>query len=351
MSPPATLPRTFPPRAPARRRGSVARAALGLTAAALVSLASAGPPVGDVGHAALPDVELAPSAARADDGIPKELEGIDIVPKPGAQLPRDLLLQDQSGKQVRLGDYLDGKPIVLQLAYFDCPMLCTQVLNGLLDGLKGIDWTAGKEFRVLVVSFDPRDKAKAAADKRATYLQAYGRSVSDGGFEFLVGTEDNVRRLADTVGFRYRWDEPSREYAHAAGAFFFTHDGRLSRVLYGLDFPAKNVHLALVEASQGKLGTAWDRVLLWCFHYDPKEKAYVLATQRVMKAGGALTLVGLGLMLRRLWRSEKKRAAPPAGSPSASTDSGPTDPGPTDPGPDEPKAPRALGTADPQPLS
>lgn len=344
MSPHATKPRLASPRAlpvGGVRWGSIARVASGLSAAALVSLATPSPG---------PERTLAPTTAQADEAIPKELEGIDIVPMPGAQLPKDVLLQDQSGKQVRLGDYLDGKPIVLQLAYFDCPMLCTQVLNGLLDGLKGIDWTAGKEFRVLVVSFDPRDKPKAAADKRATYLQAYGRSVADGGFEFLVGTDDNVRRLADTVGFRYRWDEPSREYAHAAGAFFFTNDGRLSRTLYGLDFPSKNVHLALVEASQGKLGTAWDRVLLWCFHYDPKEKAYVLATQRVMKAGGALTLVGLGLMLRRLWRAEKKKAAPPQRSPDERP-SGGNDPQDPTPGPGEPKGPPALGAADPQPLS
>ena len=187
-------------------------------------------------------------------------------------------------------------------------MLCSLVLNGVLQAMKDIDWTAGKEYRVLVVSFDPRDTPEAARAKRASYLEAYGRPLSGDGFDFLVGDAAAVRTLADTVGFGYRWDEGSKQFAHAAGAFVFTPDGRLSRTLYGIGFPQKNFDLALREAGRGVVGTAWDQALLFCFHYVPNARGYVLATTRLMKASGAATAVLVGLWLAAFWRAERSRA-------------------------------------------
>ncbi|AUX26193.1 hypothetical protein SOCEGT47_067540 [Sorangium cellulosum] len=248
------------------------------------------------------------SARAADTTVPPELTGADIVERPGALLPRDLKLRDQSGQEVELGRYVAGdKPLVLLLAYYECPMLCSLVLNGVLQAMKESDWTAGKEYRTLVVSFDPRDTPKAAREKRANYVEAYGRPVVGDGFDFLVGDERSVRALADAVGFGYRWDETAKQYAHAAGAFVFTPDGRLSRTLYGITFPQKNFNLALREAGSGQVGSAWDRVLLFCFHYDPDARGYVLATKRLMKASGAASVALLGLWLIRFWRMERSR--------------------------------------------
>ncbi|MRG95506.1 SCO family protein [Polyangium spumosum] len=257
-------------------------------------------------------VTLAPAsrALAGDPALPKELVGVDIEERPGADLPADVKLRDQEGRDVTLGSYLDGEhPVILVLAYYECPMLCTLVVNGLMQGMKGLDWTAGKEYRVVVVSFDPRDTPEMARKKRDVYVGAYGRPVGERGWEFLVGEEAQVRRLADAVGFRYRWEEATQQYAHAAGAFVFTPEGKLSRTLYGLNFASNDLKLSLLEASQGKLATAWGRVLLFCFHYDSGENKYVLATRRLMKAGGAFTVLGLGGMLLGFWRRERRRAS------------------------------------------
>ncbi|WP_438024757.1 SCO family protein [Sorangium sp. So ce233] len=254
-------------------------------------------------------VTPARSARAADTTIPTELVGVDIEERPGAMLPRELRLRDQSGQEVELGRYASGdKPLVLVLGYYECPMLCSLVLNGVLQAMKETDWSAGQEYRTLVVSFDPRDTPDVARKKRANYIEAYGRPVTADGFDFLVGDEASVRALANTVGFGYRWDETTKQYAHAAGAFVFTPDGRLSRTLYGISFPQKNFSLALREAGSGKVGSTWDRVLLFCFHYDPNARGYVLATKRLMKASGAVTVVLIGLWLIRFWRTERSRS-------------------------------------------
>jgi protein SCO1/2 len=250
----------------------------------------------------------APRPAIAEDEIPRPLQGIDIAERPGAELPRDLRLRDQEGREVVLGQYLEGnKPLVLVLAYYQCPMLCSLVLNGVLKAMKDTPLTAGQDYRMLVVSFDPRDTAEVAQKKRAAYVGAYGRDVGERGFDFLVGDEATVRRLADTVGFGYRWDAQTEQYAHAAGAFVFTPEGRLSRTLYGIAFPEGTFRLALVEAGRGAIGTTLDRVLLFCFHYDPEAQGYVLASKRLMKAGGAVMVLALGMLLLRLWRGERAR--------------------------------------------
>ncbi len=250
----------------------------------------------------------------ANPDVPVELQDIDIEEHPGAVLPRDVALRDGKGQTVHMGDYFDGKhPVVLMFAYYECPMLCSLVINGLLKEMKELQWTAGQEYRVVVVSFDRRDTPEGAAEKRKNYVGAYGREVGDKGFEFLTGDESEVRKLTDTVGFKYRWEETNQQFAHAAGAFVFTGDARLSRTLYGIAFPS--LKLSLLEAAEGKIGTTLDKVILFCFHYDPSARGYVLAGTRIMKAGGALTVLLLGVVLFRFWRSERKKKRGAVSSP------------------------------------
>lgn len=242
----------------------------------------------------------------ADAPIPPELAGIAIDDHAGQDVPRDVVLTDQNGQRVRLGDYFDGqRPVVLALAYYECPMLCSLVLKGVLDGMKQLRWTAGEEYRVVVVSFDPRDTPEKAAAKRLNHVDAYHREVKGRGWDFLVGDQASVKAVADAVGFKYRWDEREKQFAHAAGAFIVTPSGRISRTLYGMSFP--DMRLALLEASEGKTGTVADKVLLFCFHYDPVARGYVLATLRLMKASGVLTVLVLGFFLLRFWRAERRR--------------------------------------------
>lgn len=247
-----------------------------------------------------------------DPELPKELANVEIDEKPGAKLPTDVRLRDGQGQDVRLADYFDGeRPVILALAYYECPMLCTLVLNGLLDAMKGVDLTAGKDYRVVVISIDPRDTPEMAKKKRDAYVGSYGRPVADRGWDFLVADQAEVRRVADTVGFKYRWDEPTKQFAHAAGVFVASPNAILSRTLYGIAFPSKDVKLALLEATEGKIGSAMNRVLLFCFHYSVAENRYVLATRRLMKAGGIVTVIGLAAMLASYWRAERRRQAKP----------------------------------------
>ncbi len=249
--------------------------------------------------------------ADVEPKLPKEFQGIDIEDRHGAKLPQDLRFLDHEGREVRLGDYLDGQPLLLVLAYYQCPMLCSIVLNGVTDGIRPLPFTPGKGFRVLTVSIDPRDTLELARGKRDTYLEAYKKPIAGPrAWDFLIqrpGDEASIKQLADTVGFRYRWDDETQQFAHAAGAFLFTPDGRLSRTLYGIQFPERELRLAIVEASEGKLGSAWDKVLLFCYHYDPSGRSYTLAVMRLVRLGAALTVLILGTFLFRLWRRERTR--------------------------------------------
>ncbi|MFT3769861.1 MAG: SCO family protein [Minicystis sp.] len=241
-----------------------------------------------------------------DAPVPAELAGIGIEDHAGNEIPRDVELTDQNGQRVRLGDYFDGQhPVVLALAYYDCPMLCSLVLKGVLDAMKQMKWTAGEEYRVVIVSFDPRDTPAKAAAKRLNHVDAYHREVKGRGFDFLIGDEASVKAVAKSVGFSYRWDEAEKQFAHAAGSFVLTPGGRISRTLYGMSFP--DMRLALLEAGEGKVGTVTDKFLLFCYHYDPAARGYVMATLRLMKAGGVLIVLILGGFLLRLWRVERRR--------------------------------------------
>ena len=251
------------------------------------------------------------------EGLPAGVRGAGIEPELGRQLPADVQLADQEGRAVRFGDYLaDGKPTVLVFAYYACPMLCTLVLNGALQAVKALPWAVGDTFRVVTVSFDPNDTPAVAAEKRANYLKELGRPVPAKGWDFLTGTESEVRRLADAAGFHYRWDEASNQYAHAAGLFVLTPSGILSRALLGVRFDTADLRMALSEASGGKIGSLTERILLFCFHYEPKAGKYVMAAKQAMRLGGVAVVFMLGALVAVLRRGESRRRVAAGAAPA-----------------------------------
>ncbi len=253
-------------------------------------------------------VSMTPTAhAQLNLGVPEELKGVDIIENLDAQLPLDARFVDDAGRQVSLRDYFDGKrPVLLQLGYNRCPMLCSLVLNGTFDGLKGVDWTPGNEFELVSVSIDPTETAMLAKAKKESYLADFDRAGAAPGVHFLTGTEVMSKAVADAVGFQFK-RQPDGEYAHAAAIFLIKPDGKISRYMYGAKFEPKDLRMGLLEASQGRIGTTLDRFILWCHIYDPDARGYVLQARKVMTIGGAVTLVALGLGLGAFWRTELRK--------------------------------------------
>jgi protein SCO1/2 len=256
----------------------------------------------------------APSRAQRAEALPKALEGVGITEHLGARLPLELEFVAEDGRAVQLKQFFSGtKPVILTLGYYRCPMLCSLILNGMLDGLKALAVTPGKDFEIVTVSIDPLETPTLAKLKKQNYLEEYGRAGAEQGWHFLTAREANSRALADAVGFGYRYNEERKEYAHPAGIFIVTPDGRMARYLYGVTFDPRTLRLALAEAGEGKFGGAGERLLLYCFHYDANEKRYVVAATNVMRAGGALTVLAVGAWLATWWRREararRRRAA------------------------------------------
>lgn len=258
----------------------------------------------------------APARAQVA-GTPPELEGVGVDEHLGGALPLDAAFRDHTGKAVRLGDYFDGKrPVVLTFAYHTCPVLCGMVLNQAAAGLKAMPWTVGTEFDVVTISIDPRETLEHTAQKRDQILGAYGRSAK--GWHFLVGDEANIQRVATAAGFLYRYDADQQNWAHSPVVMLATPDGRMARYLYGLEFSPADLRLGLLEASEGRSISTVEKVILYCYHYDPKGGKYVLVATRVMRLGGLLTAILLGGTLAVLWRRERRRGGllvdPPAAS-------------------------------------
>jgi protein SCO1 len=255
---------------------------------------------------------LLPGAGRIQaqviqDSLP-ELRKIDVVEHLGESVPLDLEFTNDAGDTVRLGDYFHhGKPVILVLAYYTCPMLCTMVLNGVSDAVKALNWLPGKEFQILTVSIDPSETAELAAGKKARYLDNLGKKGVENGWRFFVGRESQSKALADAVGFKYYYDSEQKMYAHPAVVTILTEDGKISRYLYGLEYKPQDLRLALLEASQGKIGNTVDRIILYCYHYDASTKGYVAMAGRIMQLGGALTLVVLTAVVGTLWVRERQR--------------------------------------------
>ena len=237
------------------------------------------------------------------------LRDVGIDQKLDEAVPLDLEFFDEAGRPVRLREFFGTRPVVLALVYYECPMLCTQVLNGLVGSLEGLTFNPGEDFEVVVVSFDPGETPALAADKRQTYLRRYGRRGTEAGWHFLTGREASIKALTGAVGFRYAYDEAIDQYAHPAAMTVLTADGRVSKYLYGIEFAPRDLRLALVEAGEGRIGTAVDQALLFCYHYDPETGRYGLVVMNLVRTGGVLTLVGLGAFILLALRRER-RAAP-----------------------------------------
>jgi protein SCO1/2 len=247
------------------------------------------------------------SVARAQPVLPKPLRDVGFDQKLDTQVPLELEFKDEAGRTVKLADYFDGKPVVLVLAYYRCPMLCTQVLNGLVKAMLDLSFDAGNEFRVLTVSFDPREMPELAAAKKKMYLERYGRAGAADGWHFLTGDAEAIARLTAAVGFRYTYDAQSDQFAHASGILVLTPQGRISRYFYDIKYSPRDLRLGLVEASANKIGTPVDQVLLYCFHYDPALGKYGPAVLGLVRIGGVLTVIALGVFLAVMWRQELRR--------------------------------------------
>lgn len=253
----------------------------------------------------------APASAQGVVDTQQVLKEVRIDQRLGEQLPLDLSFRDHRGYEVRLGDVFGEKPVLLALVYYECPMLCTLVLNDVLRCLRALPLDAGEDFDLLAVSIDPGETPELAAAKREAYLEDYGRGEPDG-WHFLVGDEASVAALTDAVGFRYVYDPATDEYAHAAGIQLVTPEGVLSRYFYGLEYPPRDVRLGLVEASDGAIGSAVDQVLLFCYHYDPVTGKYGLVVMNVVRLAGGLTVAAIVSFVVVMLRRDRKRRSAPA---------------------------------------
>jgi protein SCO1/2 len=253
-----------------------------------------------------------PYEARAPSGLPTALNGVSIDQKLNEQLPLDLVFTDENGKSVKLGDYFGKKPVVLSLVYYQCPMLCNQVMNGMVTAFKVMAFQPGQEFEVVTVSFDPRETHALAAAKKNTYvnyLPEARRASAASGWHFLTGDETSIKRLTDAVGFRYHFDEATNQFAHASAIYVTTPQGKLARYFYGIEYAPRDLRLGLIEAADNKIGTPVDQLLLYCYHYDPATGKYGAVVMNVMRLGGIVTLIaiaGMFLVLRRRTQSRVK---------------------------------------------
>jgi protein SCO1/2 len=238
-----------------------------------------------------------PASAR-----PPRLENVGIEQRLDAQVPPDLTFRDDAGKLVKLGDYFGRKPMILNLVYYNCTMLCGEALVGLSSAMRLVKFDVGNEFDVITVSFDPRETPEMAAAKKKDYVARYGRSNAAAGWHFLTGQAESINALTKAVGFQYQYDAKTNQYAHATAIMVLTPQGRISRYFYGVDFPPKDLRMGLVEASQGKIGNAVDAVLLYCYHYNPETGKYGAMVGNILRLAAAATILMLGTFLFILWR-------------------------------------------------
>jgi protein SCO1 len=241
------------------------------------------------------------------------LSRVAIEQKLDSQLPLDTQFTDESGKAVRLGDYFGKRPVVLALVYYDCPMLCTQILNGVTRAAKVLTFTPGKEYQIVALSFDAREKPADAAAKKAVYMREFGHPETAGGWHFLTGGPDAIKKVTDAVGFRYVWDAHTAQFAHASAVYVLTPEGKLSKYFYGIEYSPKDMRFALVEASEHRIGNPVDRILLYCYHFDPhaaKYTPYALALLRV--AGAGTVLIFGGFVFISLRRERRQKGSRPA---------------------------------------
>lgn len=251
---------------------------------------------------------LATAAFAENSATPPKLPGkVGIDQNMNAQVPLETFFRDESGKVVRLGDVINGtRPVLLVFMYYRCPMLCSMVMEGVTKTLTDLRFDAGKDFDVVTISIDPRDMPKDAAAKKEKYVKRYGRLETAAGWHFLTGTDTSIHRVTDTVGFHYAYDPQLDQFAHATTLIVLTPQGRVSRYLYGFEYKPRDVRLALVEASQNKIGNAVDQVLLLCYHYDPVTGKYSRSAMAFIRAGGVATVAGLAGFIFVMIRRERR---------------------------------------------
>jgi protein SCO1/2 len=240
--------------------------------------------------------------------VPAPLREIGFDQNLGQKVPLDTRFVDEHGRSVLLGEYFGTRPVVMLFAYYDCPMLCTQVINGLASALGVLSLEPGKDFEIVTVSFDPRDTPASARAKKAGYIERYKRPGAAAAWHFLTGDQPSIDRLTHAAGFRYVWDEPTKQFAHPTGVVVLTPDGRLARYLFGIEYGPRDLRLALVEASAGAVGSPVDSLLLYCYHYDPMTGRYGLVIMRAIRVAGAVTVFALGTFVFMMSRREKYRA-------------------------------------------
>jgi len=254
--------------------------------------------------APLPGYKQQPGAPASS--IPAPLREIGFDQRLGETAPLDTPLRDEAGRPVRLGDYFGKRPVVLVFAYYDCPMLCTLVINGLSSALNILSLNPGQDFEIVTISFDPRDTPATAATKKAVYLERYKRAGAGDGWHFLTGDPPAIEQMTKAAGFRYVWDGQTKQFAHPTGVIVLTPEGRFARYLFGIEYGPRDLRFALVEASAGKLGTPADALLLYCYHYDPMTGRYGFAIMRAIRLAGAATVTALATFIIVMVRRERR---------------------------------------------
>lgn len=236
---------------------------------------------------------LRPAAGEVSSSMPAALQGVRFDQKLDATLPLDTTFKNDRGEVVTLRSLYAARPVVLAFVYYECPMLCNQILNGLVSAVGVLDQTVGKDFDVVAISFDARETPVQAAAKKAEYLDRYKRPGSEGGWHFLTGDDVNIRRVTDAAGFQFAWDAATQQFAHASGIVVSTPDGRVARYLFGIEYAPRDLKFALMESSEGRIGSVVDQLLLYCYHYQPTTGTYSWVTMNAVRAGGAVTVAAL----------------------------------------------------------
>ena len=267
-------------------------------------------------------------AGMVSSSMPKALQGIGFDQNIDQHIPLDTPFRDESGATVRLGDFFGRRPVVMVFAYYDCPMLCTQVIHGLSSALGVLSLAPGKDFEIVTVSFNPRDTPATAAAKKAVYLERYQQPGAGAAWHFLTGDEPSIERLTKAAGFRYAWDDDTKQFAHPSGIIVLTPEGRLAKYLFGIEYGPRDLRFAIVEASAGKVGSIVDSLLLYCYHYDPMMGRYGLAIMRAIRLAGAATVLALGGFILVMLRRERRRSASAARDTRGGPASSPKSPAP-----------------------
>jgi len=231
---------------------------------------------------------------------------IDVIENLGGYIPLDTEFIDESGNVVKLASFFENEiPTVLTLNYFECPMLCTLVLNGLAESLKNLTLNAGEDFQVITIDINPNEKTLFANQKKKNYIKGFGLENIKNDWHFLTGSQVNIKKIADSIGYIYYYDAQRNEYMHPAAITLLSSEGKISRYLYGIEYPTKDLKLGLLEASEGKIGTNLDKIILYCYHYDPYKNTYTIFATNVMRLGGIFTIIFLGIMLAGYWKKDK----------------------------------------------